>query len=71
MSHPLPAMICILGFNGRSQQQTQWCWAVVATNFDDHHALQSTRTHAAVVDSEPGQATCVINGDTPIFPCIT
>lgn len=60
-------MNCSLPYNNRIQEQTQWCWAAVATNVDAYYNPLSVWTQADLVNLELGQATCHIDGSTA--PC--
>jgi hypothetical protein len=51
-----------LGLTMQLQQQSEWCWAAVATSVARFFDAASTWTQCAVVDAELGLTTCCTNG---------
>lgn len=54
----------ILAFTMQTQQQTQWCWAAVATSTSLYYNPSSIWTQCKLVNAELGQTTCCTNGST-------
>ncbi len=53
-----------LAFHMQHQQQTQWCWAAVATSTSLFFDSNSQWTQCTLVNAELGQSTCCNNGST-------
>lgn len=51
-----------LNFNMQAQQQTNWCWAAVATSVALFYNPSSTWTQCTLVNAELGETTCCSNG---------
>jgi hypothetical protein len=49
----------------QTQQESQWCWAAVATSVSLFYNAGSGRTQCSVVNAELGQTTCCQCGCTP------
>lgn len=48
----------------QTQQQTQWCWAAVATSVAGFYDASTTWTQCSVVNAELGQTTCCTSGSS-------
>jgi hypothetical protein len=53
-----------LTFTMQHQQQTNWCWAAVATSVTLFYSSAGTWTQCSLVNAELGQTTCCTDGST-------